>query len=297
MRVGSLEWKHAVVDRLQEDLIQQKQRSMQNNLIIHNIAESEGEDLFVKLSDFFRSALLISSEAMDKIQVHKMHRMGFKRNDKFCRPLIINVDERTKSIILSHTKHLKGKPQNVYVQMPRELIERKNQLLPHYKDARSRNIPAKWIGDKLKLNDKTVAVERPQAAKSGSISADKSVGRTVCRTPKINVKGSLFQGSKVDISDPQDALAALHAVYKAPDVGGATHNIYAYRVSSGGQITSYYDDDGEHGAGRRILKMMEDNHVTNSLICVTRWYGGNHIGPIRFDCIVDCAKEAIVMPI
>ena len=79
-----------VVDRLQEDLIQQKQWSIQNNLIIHNIPKSEGEDLHVKLSDFFRSLLLISSEVMDKMQVHIIHRMGFKRNAKFCRPLIIN---------------------------------------------------------------------------------------------------------------------------------------------------------------------------------------------------------------
>ena len=113
--------------------------------------------------------------------------------------------------------------------MPREMIERKNQLLLQYKEARSRNIPSKWIGDKPKLNDTTFEVERPQAAKSGSIRADKSVGMNVCRTPKINVKGSLFQGSKVDISDPQDALSALHAVYKVPRVGGATH-IYAYSL-------------------------------------------------------------------
>ena len=88
-------------------------------------------------------------------------------------------------------------------------------------------------------------------------------------------------------------IPALHAVYGNPDVARATHNIYAYRCEYGGKMVSYYNDGGEYGAGRRILQMMEDNDISDRLICVSRWYGGSHMGPSRFDSIMDIAKQVI----
>ena len=74
----------------------------------------------------------------------------------------------------------------------------------------------------------------------------------------------------------------------------ATHNIYAYRIQeSGDRIVEHYDDDGEYGAGRRILELLRTNNITNKLICVTRWFGGKKLGPARYQIITDSAKQVI----
>lgn len=47
-------------------------------------------------------------------------------------------------------------------------------------------------------------------------------------------------------------------------VQSATHNEYAYRfVSSDGTINEGFDDDGEHGTGRQLLKTLVYNKKDN----------------------------------
>ena len=288
----------SLVDRLQEDIMKQKQRSMQNNLIIQNVPEKEGENIIDKMFDLLHKELNIGGEDMENITIYKAHRMGQKRqHSKFSRPVIINVNDQSKSIILKHTKHLKGKSYNIFVQMPHEMVERKKQLLSHYKDCRTNKIPTKWIGDKLLAEDEVIEVSHPKMGHNEGSSTDVAIDMPVHRTPITERQKSKFQGAKVCIDGINHVIPALHAVYGNPDVARATHNIYAYRCESGGKMVSYYNDDGEYGAGRRILKMMEDNDMSNRLICVSRWYGGSHMGPSRFDSIMDIAKQAIDLTI
>lgn len=41
-------------------------------------------------------------------------------------------------------------------------------------------------------------------------------------------------------------------------------------------------DDGEFGAGRNLLKHMEERGYENFAIVLTRWYSGEHLGIARF---------------
>ena len=69
--------------------------------------------------------------------------------------------------------------------------------------------------------------------------------------------------------------------------------MYACRYSTGSTITESYSDDGEHGAGIKLLKLLRDKNCTDVMVMCTRWFGGVHIGPTRFDYITDCAKSAL----
>ena len=51
--------------------------------------------------------------------------------------------------------------------------------------------------------------------------------------------------------------------------------------------------DGESGAGAIILKMLEREALTDTLIVVTRWYGGTHLGGDRFAHVVTCVRAAL----
>ena len=54
----------------------------------------------------------------------------------------------------------------------------------------------------------------------------------------------------------------------------------------------FYDDD-EHGAGEKLLNWMIKANIDNRAVYVTRHYDGQHIGPQRFEYIVEAAKKAL----
>ena len=58
-------------------------------------------------------------------------------------------------------------------------------------------------------------------------------------------------------------------------------------------MKEHFKDDGEYGAGRLILQYLKDNDICNKLVCVSRWYGGTHLGPVRFQYIENAVKEVL----
>ncbi len=61
---------------------------------------------------------------------------------------------------------------------------------------------------------------------------------------------------------------------------GATHNCYAYRLKTTGQIQEYTNDHGEPGgsAGRPILGSISRLGLLNTTVVVTRYFGGKKLG-------------------
>lgn len=59
----------------------------------------------------------------------------------------------------------------------------------------------------------------------------------------------------------------------------ATHHCSAYRIGPDGQ-DFHYDDDGEPSgtAGRPILQEIDGRELTNTLVVVTRYFGGTELG-------------------
>ena len=54
-------------------------------------------------------------------------------------------------------------------------------------------------------------------------------------------------------------------------------------------------DNGESGAGSCLLQVLETNNFMNVLVIVTRWYGGNPIGGLRFRHINRVAINSLKM--
>ena len=51
-----------------------------------------------------------------------------------------------------------------------------------------------------------------------------------------------------------------------------------------------YDDDGEDAAGGRLLHLLQILDVRNTVVVVSRWYGGIKLGPARFSHINNAAR-------
>ena len=100
------------------------------------------------------------------------------------------------------------------------------------------------------------------------------------------------RGSKYAVSGaPTPDRAAVDAVLKAlkrdKAYAKATHNTWGVQLSAGGPLKG---DDGEAGAGRVILRMLEREDLQDHLVIVTRWYGGKHLGGDRFRHVQTCVK-------
>lgn len=51
-----------------------------------------------------------------------------------------------------------------------------------------------------------------------------------------------------------------------------------------------FHDDGEGGAGIKIMHLLQDSNVRNVVVIVSRWFGGMLLGPARFMYITDAAR-------
>lgn len=107
---------------------------------------------------------------------------------------------------------------------------------------------------------------------------------------------STFLARCAAVTSPEQAEQYVqHLLATDKRVRTATHNITAWRIR-GPNGTSFQDcdDDGETAAGGRLLHLMQLMDLWDSMVVVTRWYGGQKLGPRRFALINAAARDAFV---
>ena len=109
---------------------------------------------------------------------------------------------------------------------------------------------------------------------------------------QINEQGSAFLGFTLcvqthrEIRQAYQKLKIVHA--------GARHIVCAYSIP--GQEKHYcndYCDDGEHGAGKRLLSLLMENGITSRVVFVVRYCHGQKIGVTRHKCFAQAAMNAV----
>ena len=117
-------------------------------------------------------------------------------------------------------------------------------------------------------------------------------------------------------AEEADAFAAY--LKRDPKVARASHNVLAFRKrlpapsargavgdeknesdadrtdDSSVSFACDHDDDGEHGAGKGLSHLLRVTESEDVCVVVTRWFGGVHLGPRRFQCINNAARDALV---
>jgi uncharacterized YigZ family protein len=95
---------------------------------------------------------------------------------------------------------------------------------------------------------------------------------------EVKIKGSQFIGHIHPVHSRDEAEAELNRIRKT--YHDATHNCFAYRIGMGVQEVSRCSDDGEPSgtAGRPILQVLVTADVTDTLLVVTRYFGGTKLG-------------------
>lgn len=95
---------------------------------------------------------------------------------------------------------------------------------------------------------------------------------------ETKIKGSRFIAESFLADSTAVALEKLEAVRKREHA--ATHHCYAYITGLEQEQTFKYSDDGEPNgsAGRPIYDQLIGLELTNTLVVVTRYYGGTKLG-------------------
>lgn len=96
-------------------------------------------------------------------------------------------------------------------------------------------------------------------------------------TAELKVRDSRFIAEAVPVSSADEAEVAIERTRRREH--GAAHHCTAYRVGVDGDVYRY-DDDGEPSgtAGLPILRQIDAERLTNTLVIVTRYFGGTKLG-------------------
>lgn len=221
----------------------------------------------------------------------------YDRQRKFPRPICVQFANKAhKEIIMRHIKVLKEKksPIRVSQHQPEELREKRKHLYEIQKQYAQRNIETTLKGTKL-IFTKSKSVykdkigSRPTAEEIIN-GEEVKIAITAGKTTEDN--GNRFAAHAVPVDSYKQVRRSLVEVMRSDSISSASHNIFAFRFTgSDGTTHDGSEDDGEHGAGRLLLKALIDNDVKNTLVVVSRWYG-NKIGPRRFKHINEVGLSA-----
>jgi len=116
----------------------------------------------------------------------------------------------------------------------------------------------------------------------------------------ITLRESTFIVRAIPLTKPSERAAKMQALFaRYPALKDASHNAWAYRVNAPtnlfGATTIREDsfDDGESGCGNFLVKNMREMNTVDTLVVMTRWYGGIMLGPDRWRIMRDCLKDAV----
>lgn len=186
----------------------------------------------------------------------------------------------------------------LWVEKIREFLQGKNEL------HRKADTLAETVVKELKLDEKTEEENNISEAqeKEKCHFEEQEYSKDDVECPEIHHgesfvdRKSVFQGHIASISHTKQVKLVLDSLYQSKKIASATHNIYAYRITSDDKPDVFYqgcEDDGETQAGSRMLHLMQIVDARNVIVVVTRWYGGVHLGPDRFKHINNCARQLL----
>eukprot|EP00760_Papus_ankaliazontas_P031626 PhM_4_TR5369/c0_g1_i1/m.29140 len=109
----------------------------------------------------------------------------------------------------------------------------------------------------------------------------------------VKDRKSVFLPHIARVSSIEDVDAVVDELRSRRHICDATHpTMYCYRfIDARGYLNEDREDDGEAGAGDRMLHLMQRGDVLGWVVVVTRWFGGILLGPDRFRHIANVSKE------
>ncbi|KAK1767654.1 hypothetical protein QBC33DRAFT_536882 [Phialemonium atrogriseum] len=116
----------------------------------------------------------------------------------------------------------------------------------------------------------------------------------------LSLKQSTFIARTTHITDAAQRQGLIRSLLDAnPALKSATHNAWAFRLrlpgGNGGsaRIREESFDDGETGCGDLMLRIMREVDAVDTMVVLTRWFGGIMLGPDRWRLMRNCVTSAL----
>lgn len=116
----------------------------------------------------------------------------------------------------------------------------------------------------------------------------------------VTLKQSTFIVRSTHITKSSERQSAMQSLFTSiPSLQSASHNAWAYRIRvptnlfGATTIKEESFDDGEGGCGDFLLKNMREIDAVDTLVVMTRWYGGIMLGPDRWRIMRNCLNDAL----
>ena len=278
---------------------------MNQNILIHNVHEERGEDIYKLVSDIFVNNLKVPEQLLHSekhpagpilIDIgHRIGKPGWKP-----RPIVVKFAlRRGKEIIFKYVKNLKGQTISISEQLPGAMRERRDILFPKMRSLREQHkndisYKVQLSKDKLFENNSPVASTFKVNPLPDEMSTPVSYD-TLLHTDVLEHAKSYFQGHLMQVKSIQEAKAAYSALLQNHSVSKAHHIMYAYSVAgdSPNRFIQGNDDDGEYGGSEILRDTLNKHSLTGCFIAVSRLHNGPNIGRKRFQLIESCAQLAI----
>ena len=283
--------------------IQQCETKIQRGtMTIDGLKKEEDEDLRCKITDFLKDKMKIGK----RIELRTTYRLN-----KF-KVAFQLVDPNDIGVIFKHAKNLKGQ------QNEDKKYFRINELLPDHQQeekTRVRDIKKEnsrmpftyqatlstqkgklYIGENEERTQWTEEV-KPNPAKSyllmHKIEEDMLDQLQLITGPTKEHEGSKFLSYAAVVG----SVSNVQLIYKKlkSEHQMATHVMGAYRIFGKEHYRlQSFCDDGEYGAGRRMLNILKEQGLYNIAIFIVRYKDGGNIGKARFEITSELSKLVLV---
>ncbi|KAK1671473.1 hypothetical protein BDP55DRAFT_675670 [Colletotrichum godetiae] len=121
---------------------------------------------------------------------------------------------------------------------------------------------------------------------------------------QVTSKSSTFVARVANVEDSTQAPGLVRSLLLSePQLQTATHNAWAYRVKRQGQgggqtqgsgeVREASEDDGETGCGEFIQRLIREAGIVDVIVVLTRWFGGEMLGPDRWRLMRNVVTEAL----
>lgn len=273
-------------------------RSMASNITIAGIKHDVpgDDDPKILVLDFLERELGVQLQDHEDIPI--AHRLGAYAKGQH-RPIVFRCPDSLKKRIFENTKKLAGKNFSVNQQLPESLAEKKKEIRYKIKqvqkaeEGKEDHAKSKFLvrNNKLYINGQLQrkkifppTVDRLFVNDTEEKTMEKI--KLLFSKPKSS-KGSSFTAAACAVENMNDVHLAYKKLYR--EFPAADH-ISVTCVVAGEEA---HEDDSEFGAGVRLLEVIRASHLGDIAIFMIRVFGGELIGPMRFNYIREVAEEAL----
>lgn len=298
------------IKALEAKVLDLTRRGMEQNVIIHGI-EERGKP---KEEDCYRTVLNFISTwfpfEIDEGEIWKAYRLGVLKTNR-ARPMFVKFSYFAKEKIMQNVSALKGKTnvhnQVLFIseQIPEGITESRKSLtkragvlqsIENKKPDKERR-EVKILGEHVivggEVDKQEIMTPQPFELFPGSQEQAEinAINQKIKEAQPGFARNSTFVGLALKVKSAEETNKAYKAVMQRFPF--MDHVMLAYRFREDQNIKIGHCDDGEHGGGAVISKLLHEQRCKNIAVFVVRRYGGIHMGFDRFKEITVAAQKAV----